>query len=157
MPTSSLSRLLDTSKVLANRARLRIVAALEGNELCVLQVAAIFDIARSTASEHLSALRRSGLVVERRDGRFVFFSLATDERSRRFLDVVLDEVAADAAVTKDREMTARVLSLPHDLVCEKGREALEAAGLTNEVPSGPSSNPCTSSKPNTNIDLKEVP
>jgi len=129
MPTSPLSRLLETSKVLANRARLRILASLDGNELCVLQVAAIFDIARSTASEHLTALRRTGLVVERRDRRFVFYSLSTEPRARRLLEVVLGEMEGDAAVGRDREMTARVLSLPHDLVCEIGRAALEAAGL----------------------------
>jgi DNA-binding transcriptional ArsR family regulator len=127
MPTTPLTRLLDTSKVLANRGRLRIVAALEGNELCVLQVAAIFDIAGSTASEHLTALRKAGLVVDRRDGRFVFFSLSTEDRARRFLAVVLDELASDAVVEQDREMTEKVLSLPHELVCEHGRVALELA------------------------------
>lgn len=155
MPTSPLSRLLDTSKVLANRARLRILAALDGHELCVLQVAAVFDIARSTASEHLSALRKTGLVVERRDGRFVFFSLSREERSRRFLDVVLQEVASDPSIRADREMTALVLSLPHELVCEQGRAALEAAGLAGHPAKEPLGNPCATRK--TDTDPKEAP
>lgn len=155
MPTSPLSRLLETSKVLANRARLRILASLEGNELCVLQVAAIFDIARSTASEHLTALRRTGLVVERRDGRFVFYSLSTEPRSRRLLEVVFGELQGDAAVGRDREMTAKVLSLPHDVVCEIGRAALEAAGLA-DAPS-PAKKPARCGQRMPNARFQEVP
>lgn len=155
MPTSPLSRLLDTSKVLANRARLRILATLEGNELCVGQVAAIFDIARSTASEHLSALRRVGLVGERRDGKFVFYSLAVDEHARKFSDVVLAELSADAAVRKDRDLTARILALPHDLVCEQGRAALNAPIAPAATAADPDSPSCSTSHPNT--DPQEVP
>ena len=128
MPTTPLSRLLDVSKALANRARLRILTVLDGRELCVGQVAAIFDIARSTASEHLSDLRRVGLVAERRDGKFVHYSLVSDSRARTFLDVVLAELEADGAVLADRELTARILALPHDIVCERRRAALDAPG-----------------------------
>ncbi|MBK9375885.1 MAG: winged helix-turn-helix transcriptional regulator [Holophagales bacterium] len=155
MPTSPLSRLLDTSKVLANRARLRILATLEGNELCVGQVAAIFDIARSTASEHLSALRRVGLVAERRDGKFVYYSLTVDEHARKFSDVVLAELSTDAAVRKDRDLTARILALPHDLVCEQGRAALLAPISPAAPAADPDSPSCSASHPNT--DPQEAP
>ena len=155
MPTSPLSRLLETSKVLANRARLRILATLEGHELCVLQVAAIFDIARSTASEHLTALRKTGLVVERRDGRFVFYALSTQDRARRILGIVLGEIEGDVAIGRDREMTAKVLSLPHDLVCEIGRAALEAAGLADAP--APARKPARCGQNTPNARFQEVP
>ena len=155
MPTTPLSRLLDVSKVLANRARLRILAVLEGRELCVGQVAAIFDVARSTASEHLSALRRVGLVAERRDGRFVYYSLVLDEHTRQFLDVVLSELSADVAVRKDRDVTARILALPHDLVCEQGRAALLAPISPAASAADPDSPSC--STPPSNADPQEVP
>ena len=127
MSSTPLTRLLDVSKALANRARLRILAVLDGRELCVGQVAAVFDIARSTASEHLSDLRRVGLVAERRDGKFVHYSLVSDPWARTFLDVVLSELADDAAVLGDRALTDRILALPHELVCERGRAALDTA------------------------------
>ena len=124
MPTSPLSHLLDLTKALANRARLRILTVLEGRELCVGQVAAIFDIARSTTSEHLSALRHAGLVVERKDGRFVYYSLGADARATAFLGPVLGELSSDGTVAKDQQMASRILALPHELVCELGRAAL---------------------------------
>jgi DNA-binding transcriptional ArsR family regulator len=127
MSTPSLARLLDTSKALSNRGRVRVLAALEGRELCVGQVAAIFDIARSTASEHLSELRRVGLVEERREGRFVWFSHASDERAARILEAVRRETREDAVAQRDAAMAERILALPHDVVCEKGRAALDGA------------------------------
>jgi ArsR family transcriptional regulator, arsenate/arsenite/antimonite-responsive transcriptional repressor len=124
MSIEALSHMLYVTKALSNRTRLRVVGVLEGRELCVGQVAAIFDIARSTASEHLAELRRAGLLAERRDGRFVWYSLGSDEGPRGVLAGVLPGLGADDTVRKDREMTDRILALPHDLVCEKGRGAL---------------------------------
>jgi DNA-binding transcriptional ArsR family regulator len=155
MPTTPLSRLLYVSKALANRARLRILGALEGRELCVGQVAAIFDIARSTASEHLSVLRRVGLIGERRDGRFVWYSLDTDERAQDFLAVVLLALASDQDVRADRQMTGRILALPHDLVCEKGRAALDSSIAPAATAADPDSRCCPSS--NSNTDPQEAP
>ena len=127
MPTPSLARLVDTCKALSNRGRVRVLAALDGRELCVGQIAAIFDIARSTASEHLSELRRVGLVEERREGRFVWFAHAADERAARILEAVRRETREDTVTRRDAAMVERILALPHDAVCEKGRAALDGA------------------------------
>ncbi|MHB1048388.1 MAG: ArsR/SmtB family transcription factor [Thermoanaerobaculia bacterium] len=133
MATTPLSRIHYVSKALANRARLRVLAILEGRELCVGQVAAILDIARSTASEHLSELRRVGLVSERREGRFVWYSLETAASARVHLDVVLAELSDDPTRRTDQALLARVLSLPHELVCELGRRALETGETRREL------------------------
>lgn len=127
MTTPSLARLIRTCKALSNRGRVRVLAALDGRELCVGQVAAVFDIARSTASEHLSELREVGLVAERREGRFVWFSQAADERAARILEAVRREACDDPVARADAEMADRILRLPHESVCEKGRAALDGA------------------------------
>lgn len=103
------------------------LCVLDGRELCVGQVAAVFDVARSTASEHLAELREAGLVAERREGRFAWYRLASDERARKHLDAVLSELRSDPVALGDVQMAGRILALPHDLVCEKGRGALDAA------------------------------
>jgi len=155
MPTTPLSRLLALSKALANRARIRILAVLDGRELCVGQVAAIFDIARSTASEHLSALRKVGFLEERREGRFAWFSLATDARTRRILETVRSETASDPVVRRDLELAERILALPHDLVCEQGRAALDSPIAPAAAAADPRSSACSESESNTT--RKEAP
>src|SRR3954447_24661463 len=47
------------------RAILRLVAH---DEVAAGEIAAAFDVTRTAVSQHLTVLRRAGLVVERRDG-----------------------------------------------------------------------------------------
>lgn len=127
------------------------MGVLEGRELCVGQVAAIFDIARSTASEHLGELRRAGLLSERRDGRFVWYSLGGDEAPPGVLEGVLPGLGSDDTIRKDREMSDRILGLPHDLVCEKGRGALAGGTARDLDPEATEMGCCPTSTPITDV------
>ena len=53
---------------IAERRRRLILALVHDNELCVGDIAAHFGITRPAVSRHLRALRRAGLVHERREG-----------------------------------------------------------------------------------------
>jgi DNA-binding transcriptional ArsR family regulator len=63
----------------------------------------------STVSEHLGELRRAGLVLERRDGRWVSYSLA-DEASA-LLDHIWGLVASDPLVRQEERLVRRVRAL----------------------------------------------
>ncbi|MBM3328675.1 MAG: winged helix-turn-helix transcriptional regulator [Calditrichaeota bacterium] len=63
-------------KVVADPTRLRIVQALQEEELCVCDLAAIVGQSQSSTSHHLRLLRQRNLVKVRRRGRMVFYSLA---------------------------------------------------------------------------------
>ena len=69
---SALDRLLSA---LANPTRRDILDALLTGEKSVGQLAATFDMARPSVSEHLAALRESGLVTERSEGRHRYYSV----------------------------------------------------------------------------------
>ena len=59
----------------ADFTRLRILHLLIHKELCVAGLVHSLDIAQPRVSQHLKVLRSAGLVTERRDGRWVFYSL----------------------------------------------------------------------------------
>ena len=61
---------------LADNTRLRILQLLAKEELCACEVMAALDLTQPTASHHLGILERSGLVVSRREGKWVFYRLA---------------------------------------------------------------------------------
>ncbi|MER6022856.1 MULTISPECIES: ArsR/SmtB family transcription factor [Streptomyces] len=64
----------DFLKALASETRQRVMFQFAGGaELTVGEVAERCALKPSTASEHLSLLRRGGLVVARKDGRQVFY------------------------------------------------------------------------------------
>jgi ArsR family transcriptional regulator, arsenate/arsenite/antimonite-responsive transcriptional repressor len=63
-------------KALADETRVRLLAALEGRELCVCQLIELVDLAPSTVSKHLSILRSARLIEGRKDGRWMHYRLA---------------------------------------------------------------------------------
>jgi ArsR family transcriptional regulator, arsenate/arsenite/antimonite-responsive transcriptional repressor len=66
-------------KAMADQTRLRILALLAGGEVCVCDIHDTLGIPQPRASRHLAYLRRAGLVVDRKDGLWVHYSLADPE------------------------------------------------------------------------------
>ena len=63
-------------KALSDALRLRILSLLmQCDELCGCEVESTLEISQSRASRALTALRRAGLVVGRRDGAWVHYSV----------------------------------------------------------------------------------
>jgi len=63
-------------KALADPLRLRIVILLLNGELCVCDLIEILGLPQSTISRHMSRLKTAGLVTDRRNGKWVHYSLA---------------------------------------------------------------------------------
>lgn len=76
---------------LGDPTRLRIVAALARQELCVCDLAAALGLSQSAISHQLRGLRALGLVRSRRDGRLVYYTL-DDEHVVTLVDQALDHV-----------------------------------------------------------------
>jgi ArsR family transcriptional regulator, lead/cadmium/zinc/bismuth-responsive transcriptional repressor len=71
--------------------RLKIVAALSQNELCVCDIAASLGISQSAISHQLRTLRELGLVRARRDGRLSYYAL-DDEHVSTLYSQALDHI-----------------------------------------------------------------
>ena len=63
-------------KALADETRLRILGLLKVREMCVCEVMVALDLTQPTASHHLGLLENAGLVKDRKEGKWVFYSLA---------------------------------------------------------------------------------
>lgn len=70
-------RLSRVFKALGDEKRLRILKLISNREMCVCEIMAALDLTQPTASHHLGILERSGLAKERREGRWVFYSVAS--------------------------------------------------------------------------------
>ncbi len=62
-------------KALADATRLRILGLLMAREMCVCEVMAALDLTQPTASHHLRILENVGLVKDRKEGKWVFYSI----------------------------------------------------------------------------------
>ena len=88
---TSLGNLEELFKAVADQTRLRILALLADGEVCVCDIQAALGISQPKTSRHLAYLRRAGLVVDRRDGLWVYYQLAdpSDPVVRTLLSGVL--------------------------------------------------------------------
>jgi ArsR family transcriptional regulator len=68
-------RILGCLKAIADEKRLRVLSLLAGGERCVCELQAELDVGQSLLSHHLRALKEAGLVKDRRDGRWIHYSL----------------------------------------------------------------------------------
>jgi len=66
-------------KALADSIRLRILGLLSFREMCVCEVMIALDLTQPTASHHLRILENVGLVKDRKEGKWVFYSIANPE------------------------------------------------------------------------------
>ena len=63
-------------KALADENRLRILGLLRAREMCVCEVMVALDLTQPTASHHLRILENVGLIKDRKEGKWVFYSIA---------------------------------------------------------------------------------
>ncbi len=103
----------DVYKCLSDRTRLRIVRLLAqaGFELCVCELVDSLEESQYNVSRHLKVLKRSGLVGERKVGRWVYYGLR--KKNDGFIDLILKSVQAisEPSVKKDTKELKRRLSL----------------------------------------------
>ncbi len=66
----------EISKPLASARRLEIIYALGQRERSVAELTTILDLPKPNVSQHLAALRASGLVTTRRSGVSILYSIA---------------------------------------------------------------------------------
>ena len=80
MPTAALdlSRIAQLCNALADEARVEIIARLLDGEKCVCHLTDDLETGQSRLSYHLRVLKDAGLVTDRREGRWAYYSLARD-------------------------------------------------------------------------------
>ena len=60
---------------LSDPLRIEVLGLLRNGERCVCDLTAVLDVAQSKLSWHLKTLKDAGLVTDRRDGRWSYYTL----------------------------------------------------------------------------------
>jgi len=72
------ARAAELFHALSDRTRLSILQRLRFGERCVCDLTDALDAAQSRLSFHLKVLKDAGLVSDRREGRWMYYTLNTD-------------------------------------------------------------------------------
>lgn len=105
-------------KALAHPRRLEIIQLLRDQELPVTDIHTMLDLPQANISQHLMVLREAGIVVCRRDGKQMYYSVA-DQNIVRACDV-LREVLIDKHIQMSNLSLLsmkELVPLVHDPVC----------------------------------------
>ena len=96
-------------KALGDKTRLRILALLGDNEVCVCHIHDSLGLPQPTISRHLAYLRRTGLVSARRDGVWMHYQLAAslDPLVRAVVGAAVDALTQVPTTTEDRKQFQR--------------------------------------------------
>ena len=81
-------------KAISHEGRLMILCHLVSGEKTVTELEELLSLRQAAVSQQLSRLRLEGLVIPRRDGKTIYYSL-TDDRPRRMLEIVYDLFCKD--------------------------------------------------------------
>lgn len=122
--------MLDTfqsvGRAIADPTRVRILKMLEQGELCVCQVTAVLGLAPATVSKHLSLLKAAGLLSQRKEGRWVYYRLAANDRNPyapSMLSLLSGVLGDDSTIGEDRRRLEQVNTVALNVLCGMDRRA----------------------------------
>jgi ArsR family transcriptional regulator, arsenate/arsenite/antimonite-responsive transcriptional repressor len=106
---AAIDELENVFKALADKTRLRILALLGNNEVCVCHIHDSLGLPQPTVSRHLAYLRKSGLVAARRDGVWMHYqvSRALSPLARGIVGAAVDALRQVPATNQDRKQFQR--------------------------------------------------
>ena len=130
MKNLDLESAVAAARALGHPARLRTIAMLRTGELCPCQITEILGLASSTVSAHLKELKQAGLIVERKDGRWVFIGLTSNEVTRSWIESSLAPLADDPQLADDDRRIRELRGLPVEDLCRFGYEAAKKKATT---------------------------
>ncbi|MFT5240656.1 MAG: ArsR family transcriptional regulator [Candidatus Promineifilaceae bacterium] len=113
---------LEILKALSDMNRLRIVAALSRyEELCACQITEVLQVTGATASRHLSVLTHAGLLDSRKEGRWVYFSLAPPADTEAVFDWMGEAFSASDVFQNDLQLLDKIVEITREDLCRQQR------------------------------------
>jgi len=102
-----MKELLADFKAFSDETRLRILALLEGGERCVCEIVAALQMDQPRISFHLKVLKKAGILKERKEERWIRYSIRDDDMLVRFLLLASwERLKNDRRVAADRKQLA---------------------------------------------------
>ena len=113
---------LNITKALAEENRLRILLALEVEELCVCQIIELLELAPSTVSKHIYVLRQARLVEGRKDGRWMYYRLADESASAQVSEAIAwlkKSLSPSERIREDAKRLKEILKIDREVLCSR--------------------------------------
>ncbi len=91
---SDLSAVSDLYKIFGDFTRTKILSALDSGEMCVCDLAYLLGMTKSAISHQLAILKKYNLVMSRKEGKNVFYTLS-DSHIKIIIEMGLEHIRED--------------------------------------------------------------
>ena len=101
-----MKKIANIFKALSDDTRLRMIKLLHERELCVCELMQVLDMSQPRISRHMSVLKNAGLVEDRREGKWVHYSLRKETQGKEIkilLDAMVVMANDDAIIKADKK------------------------------------------------------
>jgi ArsR family transcriptional regulator len=96
-----MSDIVTIFKALADDTRVRVLKLLGRGEMCVCEIAAAMDLEQPRLSFHLRILKEAGIILDRRQERWIVYRLNEEDMFVRFLLMAVAERFSPAQARSD--------------------------------------------------------
>lgn len=112
-----MQELLNVFKALSDETRLKILKIFEKGEICVCDLVSVLDMSQPKISFHLNVLKEAGLVKDRKQGKWVHYSIDGQDMFRRFLVLSVTEKIPDETIKEYLSRLETVRSMKNKNIC----------------------------------------
>jgi ArsR family transcriptional regulator len=113
------NKLVLLAKALADPSRVRVLAILRGQELCVCELCDVLGLTQSTLSTHLQVIRSAGLVSARKEGKWMYYAISPEAKPivRSLFQAFAPSLQADTTLRRDEKRLTRRLAMRENGSC----------------------------------------
>lgn len=101
-----MEELLSIFGALSDATRLRILKLLEKGEMCVCNIVKALNMSQPKVSFHLNVLKSTGLIKDRKQGKWIHYSIDDSDMFRRFLILSVLERTEDETTQSALQLTS---------------------------------------------------
>lgn len=108
-------------QLLSDDTRLRSLLLMQHEgELCVCELVHALDVIQPKVSRHLAGLREAGIVIDRRQGQWIYYQLNPElpDWARRVIDVVVAEAGNHQPFINDLVALVEMPNRPEAACCD---------------------------------------
>jgi len=108
------------TKALSDTHRVRALVALRNGELCVCQIIELLNLAPSTVSKHMSILKQADLVESRKDGRWIYYRLPSQDNLKT-MQWIICAIANAPEILEDDKRLKKITCANLEIMCKNQR------------------------------------
>jgi DNA-binding transcriptional ArsR family regulator len=117
-----MEKIVEIMKAASDPTRIRILMALQKQELCVCQITALLELAPSTISKHMSILKHAGFLKSRKEGKWIYYRInntAANIVEQKILKILNEQLCIKDEIVSDRSKLEKILTEDKEVICSK--------------------------------------